>query len=83
MPRQIENSSCDFGSAYTPALRERTSNGSGSSNAPLMAALVIETALLEQTVKEIRARRGQYAFLADRFDHHQGRIDVLLSQVER
>jgi hypothetical protein len=85
MSPQIEPITWDLVLAYTVAPMQFPSKSSSSASiqAPLLTALSIERALLDGTVREIRASRGEYAVLADRFDHHQGRIDVLLSQVER
>lgn len=65
-----------------PPQTQRTTQEIRSRNAPVLAALAIEQALLRFTVRQLRERAHDSRELADQFDHHQARVDVLLSQVE-
>ena len=75
-------SSSDIDLGCNPARTQRAGESIRSLNAPLVAALAIEQALLQFTVHQIHHRARGYRELADQFDHHQARVDVLRSQVE-
>jgi hypothetical protein len=60
----------------------RTSGQRSRRNAPVLTAISIESALMKDCIRTIR-ERGTSPALEAQYDHHQARLDVLFSQVER